>query len=114
LAEQPGQFAVVQMPLEVALSGPQMSCVRFHGKSIISGYGTYFPILLEERYPELAEFPSDSSIDRLARWPVRYVLVDRADLEQDQEMADALVSQTRLAQVAAVGGVDVYDVFGQR
>jgi hypothetical protein len=113
LREQPGDFAVVQMPLEVALSGPQMFYARFHGKSIISGSGTYFPFLFEEQYPELSEFPSDASIERLAGWPVRYVLVDRALLEQDQGLADALLSQPRLEWVTTVGGVDVYAVSRQ-
>lgn len=110
LAQQPGEFAIVQMPLEAALSGPQMFYTRYHGKNIISGYGTYFPILFEERYPALAEFPSDASLDLLARWPVRYVLVDRLDLSHDSELAEAIAAQSRLSRVASVGGVDVYAI----
>jgi hypothetical protein len=110
LAQQPGEFAIVQMPLKVALSGPQMFYTRYHGKNIISGYGTYFPILFEERYPELADFPIDASIDRLEQWPVRYVLVDRNHLTADLDLAQAIAHQPRLRLVTTIGTVDVYDI----
>lgn len=108
LASQPGTFAIVQMPLEVALSGPQMFYTRYHGKNIIGGYGTYFPILFEERYPELADFPSDASLDRLEQWPVQYVLVDQTDLPNHPGLADAIARQPRLRRVTTEGSVDVY------
>lgn len=108
LARQPGEFAVVQMPLKVALSGPQMFYSRYHGKNVVGGYGTYFPILFEQRYPELADFPDDTSIERLARWSVRYVLVDRADLLNYPGLAEAIARQPRLRHVVTLGGVDVY------
>jgi hypothetical protein len=110
LTRQPGEFAIVQMPLEAALSGPQMFYSRYHGKNIIGGYGTYFPILFKERYPELAEFPSDASVELLAHWPVRYVLVDRADVSNYPGLAEALAEQSRLKRVVTMGGVDVYEI----
>ena len=110
LAQQPGEFTIVQMPLNVALSGPQMFYTRFHGKNIISGYGTYFPLLFEEWYPELAEFPNDVSVERLERWPVRYVLVDQADLSDHPDLANAFVHQPRLRLVTTIEGIDVYAV----
>lgn len=112
LARQPGEFAIVQMPLPVALSGPQMFYTRYHGKSIISGYGTYFPILFEERYPALAGFPDDASIDCLAQWPARYVLVDRADLPGYPGLADAIAGQPRLKLMTTVESIDVYAIVG--
>jgi hypothetical protein len=108
LAQQPGEFAIVQMPLEAALSGPQMFYSRYHGKNVIAGYGTYFPILFEQRYPELAAFPSDASVERLVNWPVRYVLVDQADLPNYPGLAEAIARQPRLRHVVTLGGVDVY------
>jgi hypothetical protein len=110
MAQQPGDFTIVQMPLDAALSGPQMFYTRFHGKNIISGYGTYFPLLFEEWYPELADFPNEASIERLTHWPVRYVLVDRADLSDRPSLADAIAHQARLSLVTTVGGIDVYAI----
>jgi len=110
LAQQPGEFAIVQMPLKVALSGPQMFYTRYHSKNIISGYGTYFPILFEARYPELADFPDDISIECLEQWPVQYVLVDRTDLLVYPGLADAIASQPRLELVTTAGSVDVYAI----
>ena len=106
LAHQPGEFAIVQMPVKVALSGAQMFYTRYHGKHIISGYGTFFPILFEQRYPELADFPNDASLRRLQAWPVKYVLVDHADMPS--ELGAAIKSQPRLNLVVTVGDVDVY------
>jgi len=113
LAGQPEEFAIVQMPLEVALSGPQMFYSRYHGKNVVGGYGTYFPIMFQERYPELADFPGEASIERLEQWPVRYVLVDRADLPHYPGLEDALRGQSRLGRVRTVGGVDVYEIVGE-
>jgi hypothetical protein len=110
LAQQPGDFAIVQMPLKVALSGPQMLYTRYHGKSIVGGYGTYLPILFEEEYPELARFPSDSSLNRLEAWPVRFVLVDRKDLADHPGLDDAMSRQPRLGRVTTEGTVDVYEI----
>jgi hypothetical protein len=110
LAQQPGDFAIVQMPLKVALSGPQMLYTRYHGKNIIGGYGTYLPLLFEEQYPELAEFPSAASLDRLEAWPVRFVLVDREDLADHPGLADAMSREPRLSRATTEGTVDVYEI----
>jgi hypothetical protein len=110
LARQPDDFAIVQMPLDVALSGPQMFYSRYHGKNVIGGYGTYFPILFEERYPELSSFPSDASIELLERWPVHYVLVDRNDFPSHPGLAEAIIRQPRLRRTVTLGGVDVYEI----
>ncbi len=85
LAEQPGQFSIMQYPVDEALSGPSMLYSRYHGKRTIFGYGTYFPFRFREDHPELLTFPSDESINALQEWGVRYILVNTgADFDMDE------------------------------
>jgi hypothetical protein len=114
LAEKPAEFAIVQMPLQTALSGPQMFYSRYHQKNLIGGYGTYFPILFEERYPELLDFPSDSSIELLAEWPVQYVLISEKDLLDQVGLRQAITEQPRLEYVDKIGDIYVYDIISKK
>jgi hypothetical protein len=117
LAQQPGQFAIMQYPIHTALSGDQMLYTRYHGKRVVFGYGTYLPILFQQLYPELASFPDDASLDRLSEWEVRYVLLDTGALPPTAQSAandigpDVLakiVHQPRLRLIATLDQVQVY------
>lgn len=82
LAAQPEQVTIIQMPLVAALSGPQMYYSMHHQQRVASGYGTYLPILFEQQYPELSDFPSDQALATLAQWGgqgVHLVLIDEKD-----------------------------------
>ncbi len=113
LADRPGRVTILQMPLAVALSGPQMFYTMHHGQRIASGYGTYFPILFESWYPELQAFPADEAMDLLASWGgegVEFVLIDEADVPAAEPLWDAVAAQDRLQLTVVVGGVHVYRV----
>jgi hypothetical protein len=113
LAAQPGRTTIIQMPLAVALSGPQMYYTMHHGQRIASGYGTYLPILFEESYPELLNFPSDEAVDTLASWGeegVRFILIDNTDVPPDDPMWAALARQDRLKLDVVAGSVWVFRV----
>jgi hypothetical protein len=113
LADRPERFTILQMPLAVALSGPQMFYTMHHHQRIASGYGTYFPILFESWYPELQAFPADEAMDLLATWGgegVEFVLIDEADVPTADPLWDAVATQDRLQLTVVVGGVHVYRV----
>lgn len=75
LAGQPGDFAVMELPLGTAISGRTLYAMRTHGKKIGLGYGTFFPRAFDEQRGALDSFPSEESIALLKRWEIRYVLV---------------------------------------
>ncbi len=75
LASQQGDFAVMEFPVNAALSGRSLYAMRIHGKSITFGYGTFFPWDFERQRATLESFPSGESIVLLKEWDVRYVLV---------------------------------------
>ena len=119
LAARPQHELIIQMPLLSALSGPQMYYTLYHQHPIASGYGTYLPLLFKERYPELAEFPSDAAMERLINWGkdidaqskgVGLVLVDERDLAQDDPFWEALAQQKRLKLVETIDRVRIYEV----
>jgi hypothetical protein len=111
LADRDERVTIIQMPLAVALSGPQMYYTMHHGQRLASGYGTYLPVLIEREYPDLGSFPSDRSLDLLARWGdqgVTYILVDEAGVPADDPLWPALDGQDRLDQEVVLDGVRVY------
>lgn len=113
LAEQPGQVAIMQYPIFVALSGPQMLYTRYHGKRIVFGYGTYLPLTYRQRHPELLTFPADAALDTLREWGVHFVLIqtDALDspLSEPFTLAD-VTAQPRLRHVATLENQAVYEL----
>jgi len=110
LAEQPERFAIMQYPLEEALSGPAMLYTRYHQKPVVFGYGTYFPFLFRERHPELLDFPADDSLDLLASWDVRYVLVTINQLGNTPFTLADVDAQPRLRHVITLENEAVYEL----
>lgn len=113
LSELEEQVTLIQLPVDRALSGPQMYYTMHHGQRIASGYGTYFPILFEEWYPELRDFPSDEALDLLAGWGgegIDLVLIDEEDAPAGDPLWEAIAGQGRLELAHEVGGIAVYQV----
>jgi hypothetical protein len=110
LASQPGNEAIMQYPLDEALSGPAMLYTRYHGKPVVFGYGTYLPFVYRDRHPELLTFPGDPALDLLQAWNVRYILVNTEGLgDEDYTLAD-IDAQPRLRNVTTIEGQAVYDL----
>ncbi len=105
LASQPGQFTIMELPLNSALSAPQMLFSRYHGKRTAFAYGTYFPYWYRQEYPELAECPAQACLARLRSWGVRYILLNMdalpagSTLETDLETSRDLRRITTLDQI---------------
>lgn len=75
LAEQPGDFAVLHLPLARALTGPGLYRAAIHGKKISYGYGTFFPTAWRVAIGRLTAFPDQAGLQTLRSWNVRYVLI---------------------------------------
>lgn len=104
----------MEYPLNVAMSGPAMLGTRYHDKPIVFGYGTYYPYLYRERYPELMTFPGDSALDRLAGWGVRYIVVHTDALtNEDFTLADVL-DEPRLRMVQQFDDAAIFELDSDR
>jgi len=77
LATQPEPGLVMEMPLTASQSGPLLFQETYYGpdKPIAYGYDTFEPKAWKDARPALENFPSDSSLDVLGEWGVRYVVV---------------------------------------
>lgn len=107
LAAQPDDTPLMQFPVEEALSGPAMLYTKYHQKPVVFGYGTYFPFIFKEKYPELWDFPDDASLDRLEAWQVGYILVQTDSDEIDMESVEA---QPRLKHVITLDNQAVFEL----
>lgn len=95
LAAQPEPFAIMEYPLSNALTAEQLIYSRAHGKPIVHGYATYFSFVFSRQQPELLIFPAAATLEQLAGWKVRYILIDTAG-------PGAAEARELLAEVAAV------------
>lgn len=103
LAAQPDPSPLMEYPLDVALSGPAVLATRYHQKPVVFGYGTYFPYLFRERYPQLAEFPGDAALDLLEAWGVRTILLHTNALNPSDFTLAEVEAQPRLTIIRAFG-----------
>lgn len=108
LAQQPGEFTIMELPVGSALSAPQMLYTRFHGKRTAFAYGTYFPIWYRQTYPELADCPAAACLDRLRKWEVRYVLFNLEAVDPSSELARELDRSTDLQRIIQREQIVVY------
>jgi hypothetical protein len=117
LANQPIEGTIIQMPLSSALSGPQHYYSIHHGQSVASGYGTYLPILFENKYPQLQDFPSPESLDVLRNWGsdvpgartgISWILIDEKEVAANDPLWTQLINQNTLELVTIQDGVRVY------
>jgi len=111
LAQQPGDFAIMQFPYGSAITGAQMYYTKFNGKRIASGYGTYFPATFTARANDLKAFPALRSIKVLREWGIRYALVNLAEYgERKPILLDELATQKQLRLVTTIEDILVYEV----
>jgi hypothetical protein len=110
LAEQPGQFSIMELPLTSALSAPQMLYTRYHGKKSTFAYGTYFPYWYRSQFPELQECPEPACIDLLQSWEVRFLLLNLDDTPAGPMLKPRLDEAPDLLRVDQIGDIVVYQV----
>ena len=110
LARQPGQFTIMELPLTSALSAPQMLYTRYHGKRITFAYGTFFPYYYRQQFPELAQCPETTCLDRLRSWQVRYVLVNLEAIPPESPLPQSVEANASLAFVGQFQNIVVYEL----
>jgi hypothetical protein len=110
LAQQPGHFAIIQLPYKVALSGPQLYYSLYHHKAVASGYGTFFPASFTGHEQDLCAFPSDRAVDVLVGWQVRYVLLNPDDFSDWDATQAQINSQPRLRLAYEDAGMRAYEL----
>lgn len=79
LAEQPGEFAVVELPFpspsQAHWESRRLYYSTVHWKRLVNGYSGHFPPGYWERAARLQAFPSPQAVALLRQLGVRYVLV---------------------------------------
>ena len=110
LANQDGDFAIMEFPIAKAMTGWLLYAMRTHGKKICFGYGTFFPHAFNEQREVLESFPSETSIALLKQWGVRYVLVgSRSYGEAWQQLEQDLVTASGVRHVLTVDDLPIYE-----
>ncbi len=97
LGEQPGDFAVLEVPFIGRKTDPTRQMVQsvHHWKKLLVGYSGSAPPDYEERMRRLrATFPTDVALDELGELGVRFVVVREARIAPAARQA--IVDQTRL------------------
>ena len=116
LAEQPGDFTVVEFPLDphnYTISTRQIFNSIYHWKKLLVGYSGFQTPENVARLQRLQEtFPSDRCLDELEELDVRYVIVLEARLWP--EILEKLHTQARLQQVRRFGDIGVYELLSGR
>jgi len=78
LAERPGDFAILELPLYHIPGGNlhYQLASRAHFKRLVNGCSGYLPRSYLLLYQQMADFPSNSSIEYLKEnYPIRYIIV---------------------------------------
>lgn len=115
LAEQPDDFAIVELPIDVYPSFeydiPYMVQSTYHWKRLVNGHTSNFPAGHLALAELLQRFPDEMGVQTLRALDVRYVLVHRQLLSQaTAERFDALASAP-LAGFTRVGLFDDAEVY---
>ena len=112
LANQPGDFAVIEFPVDpanYAISMRQVYQSIHHWKKLLVGYSGYQSDENVERLRQLnALFPSDAALRRLAALDVRFVVV-RAD-RMEASTTSAIRLQTKLVPVRKFDDTWIYRI----
>ena len=117
LARQPGKFAIMEYPVpKHGYGGRAIYSTRLTGKQIVLGSAQAPPNFAS--WELLSVFPSAETLDLLARWQVKYVLVDETlyktgpefwGLTQTWESLEpAILASGRLKEVTVLDDVHVY------
>ena len=112
LAEQPGDFAVVEFPIDPlnhTLSSRQIFNSVHHWKKLLVGYSGFQTEENIERLQRLnSSFPSDECLDELEELGVKYVMVLEARYGRRQ--LRQILQQPRLRQVQRFGETGIYEL----
>jgi len=112
LAEQPGDFAVVEFPIDphnYTLSTRQIFNSIHHWKNLLVGYSGFQTKENVERLERLqATFPGDECLDELQELGVKYVIVLEARYGPRQ--LRTIHDQPRLREVRRFGDTGIYEV----
>jgi hypothetical protein len=108
LAEQPGDFAIMELPLTSALSARQMLHTRTHGKRIAFAYGTYYPYWYREQYPELESCPQPACLELLRDWEIELLLLNLDDMPAGPELVRQLDGSPALERAIELDSIVVY------
>jgi len=112
LAEQPGDFAIVEIPLDPSnytISARQLFNSIHHWKKLLVGYSGFQTDENLRRLERLAAtFPTDDFIDELQDLGVRYVIVREDRLGRSR--LRALQAQPRLQLVRRFGEIVFYGI----
>ncbi len=122
LAQQPGKFSIMEYPVpNHGYGGRAIYSTRWTGKRIVLGSAQAPPNLFS--WGILSLFPSPSTLDLLASWEVKYVLVDEDRYRYGSEfwgllqtwetLAPAIHANGRLKEVASFDGVHVYALLSE-
>ena len=117
LARQPGKFAIMEYPVpKYGYGGRAIYSTRLTGKQIVLGSAQAPPNFAS--WELLSVFPSAETLDLLARWQVKYILVDETLYRIGSEfwgltetwdsLEPAILASGRLKQVTVLDGVHVY------
>ncbi len=117
IAQQPGKFSIMEYPVpKHGYGGRAIYSTRWTGKRIVLGNAQAPPNL--SSWGILSLFPSPQTLDLLASWEVKYVLVDEDRyrygsefwglLQSWETLAPAIHANGRLKEVASFDGVHVY------
>ncbi|WP_322798750.1 hypothetical protein [Thermoflexus sp.] len=115
LASQPGKFAVLELPVFLPLDADEtirMYGALVHRKPLVIAYSGYIPPDIREIRERLLAFPQPGAlaeIVRLSEQGVRYVLVDRSQVQQFYIRGLCEVSRNPHFRYAVY--MDPYDVF---
>jgi len=115
LAAQPGDFAVVELPIDVYPAFEHdiryIGCSTRHWKRLVNGYSGYFPTGYLALTGMLQAFPDAGSLRTLSRLGVRYAIVHR-DLFSAAQLAafDAAAAQNgrEMSLVDTFGDAQVF------
>ncbi|HET6888135.1 MAG TPA: hypothetical protein VFH87_09455 [Candidatus Udaeobacter sp.] len=119
LSKQTGDFAFMEYPItRHGYGGPAIYSTRLTGKRIIMGSSQNPPNLVY--WSDLSAFPSPTTIDLLAGWGAKYVLVDenlyRAGssswniYQTWNTLESAIKLNPRLKEVTVLDGVHIYQI----
>ena len=118
LAEQPGDFAVMQYPLgfnddrQVRYSIQYQYNSRLHGKKLVNGYSGFFSPVFAALDDRAEVFPSDRTVTDLEALGVRYVVVDQAYYHHRAIAIrqNLWTLEPRMVRVAELGDYLVYEL----
>ncbi len=114
LAQQPGDHAAIEYPLEVRLEFDRMLFSAAHQKKIVNGMSGYESPVYQEMRLRMDNFPSRATIDDIRDLGVRWVIVHH-DLFGDRRAAIARRLkrfERELVSVATFGDTEVFETRG--